>query len=42
MYNANLHSYHIVPVNSHGYYKFQIEIDAATNRDFYIGIACKV
>ena len=32
----------ILPVNSRGYYKFQVEIGAATNQDFYIKIACKV
>ena len=34
--------YHILPVNSRSYYKFQVEIGAATNRDFNIEIACKV
>ena len=34
--------YHILPVNSCGYFKFQVEIGAATNQDFYIKIACKV
>ena len=29
---------HILPVNSHGYYKSQVEIGAATNQDFYIKI----
>ena len=33
--------YRILPVNSHGYYKFQVEIGAATNQDFYIEIARK-
>ena len=33
--------YRILPVNSCGYYKFQVEIGAATNRDFNIEIACK-
>ena len=33
--------YCILPVNSHGYYKFQVEIGAATNRDCYIKIARK-
>ena len=34
--------YHILPVNSCGYYKFQVEIGAVTNRDFYIKIALKI
>ena len=29
-------------VNSRGYYKFQVEIGAATNRGFYTKIVCKV
>ena len=33
--------YHILPVNSHDYYKFQIEIGATTNQDFNTEIACK-
>ena len=28
-------------VNSHSYYKFQVEIGAVTNRDFYIEIVYK-
>ena len=32
--------YHcILPVNSHGYYKFQVEIGVVTNQGFYIRIA---
>ena len=31
-------SHHILPVNSRGYYKFQVEIGAATNQDFNIEI----
>ena len=34
-------TYRILLVNSHGYYKFQVEIDAATNQDFNIKITCK-
>ena len=33
--------YRMLLVNSHGYYKFQVEIGAATNRDLYIKIALK-
>ena len=33
--------YHILPVNSCGYYNFQLEIGAATNRVFNIEIARK-
>ena len=33
--------WHILPVNSRSYYKFQVEIGAATNRDFYIKIVRK-
>ena len=36
------HAYHILPVNSRGYYKFQAEIGVATNQEFYIEIARKV
>ena len=35
------HDYRISPVKSHGYYKFQVEISAATNQNFYIEITCK-
>ena len=34
-------TYRILPVNSCGYYKFHVEIGAATNGDFNIEIACK-
>ena len=34
-------SYHILLVNSRGYYKFQVEIGVATNRDFNIKIVHK-
>ena len=34
--------YRILPVNSHGYYKFQVEIGATTNQDVYIEIAGRV
>ena len=34
-------NYHILPVNSRGYYKL-LEIGAATNQDFYIETARKV
>ena len=34
-------AYSISLVNSHGYYKFQVEIGATTNRDFNIEIAHK-
>ena len=34
-------TYSIAPVNSCSYYKFQVEIDLATNRDFNIKIAHK-
>ena len=34
--------YCILLVNSRGYYKFQVEIGAATNQDFNIEIARKV
>ena len=34
--------YHILPVNSHSYYKFQVEMGVATNQDVYIKIARKV
>ena len=33
--------YRILLVDSHGYYKFQVKIDAVTNQDFYIEMACK-
>ena len=33
--------YLILPVNSQGYYKFQVEIDVATNWDFNMKIARK-
>ena len=33
--------YHILLVNSCGYYKFQAEIGVATNQDFYNEIAHK-
>ena len=33
--------YHILLVNSYGYYKFQVEMSAETNQDFYIKIAHK-
>ena len=33
------HTYRILLVNSCGYYKFWVEIGAATNQDFYIKIA---
>ena len=33
--------YRILLVNSRGYYKFQVEIGAATNQDFNIEIVCK-
>ena len=33
--------YCILLVNSRGYYKFQVEIDAATSQDFHIEIASK-
>ena len=31
----------ILLVNSRGYYKFPVEIDAATNQDFYVKIVHK-
>ena len=40
-YGYTLIKYHILPVNSCGYYKFQVEIGAATNRDSNIEIVCK-
>ena len=33
--------YYILPVNSCGYCKFQVEIGAVTNQDLCIEIACK-
>ena len=30
-----IHAYHILLVNSHGYYKFQVEIGAAANQNLY-------
>ena len=33
--------YHILLINSCGYYKFQVEIGTATNQDFNIKIVCK-
>ena len=36
-----LFKYCILPVSSRSYYKFQVEIGAATNRDFNIEIARK-
>ena len=34
-------AYRILPVNSRGYYKFQLEIGGVTNQDFSIKIARK-
>ena len=36
-----MYVYHILPVNSRGYYKFQVEIGAATNWNFNIEIGVK-
>ena len=36
-----MYTYHIISVNSHGYYKFQVEIGAATNQGFNIKITRK-
>ena len=35
------YTYCTLLVNSHGYYNFQVEIDAATNQDVYIEITYK-
>ena len=41
--NVGVHNtYHILLVNSRGYYKFQVEIDVVTNRDFIIKIVHKL
>ena len=37
-----LNGYGVLLVNSHGYYKFQVEIGVMTNQDFYIEIVCDV
>ena len=37
----HINAYHISQVNSHSYYKFQVEMGAATNWEFIIEIARK-
>ena len=39
--NICIHAYHILLVNSRGYYKFQVEIGAAANQNYILKLCIR-
>ena len=41
IYIYDIHAYHILLVNSHGYYKFQVEIGAVASQNFILKLCVR-